>query len=121
MIRLVLLHGATFIAAAGGKTPLKQSIRCAAFKRWSNLTNRTWEQAALPSFIFAVRTTYYFFGCVVAPGVTPKASPCQNSTQPRSPGVHGFPWPLRWAHFFKFVFLMMLGCAVVFRSSRVIE
>jgi hypothetical protein len=24
MIRLVLLHGATFIAAAGGKTPLKQ-------------------------------------------------------------------------------------------------
>src|SRR5215469_9056592 len=23
-------------------------------------------------------------------------------------GIHGFPWWLRWAHFFNFVFLMML-------------
>jgi len=28
--------------------------------------------------------------------------------RPLFTGVHGFPWWIRWAHFFNFVFLMML-------------
>jgi hypothetical protein len=86
----------------------KASIQSAAFKRWSNLTNRTWEQAALLSFMLAVRTTYYFFGCVVAPGVTPEAAPFQNSTQPRSPECMAFPGRFAGRTPSNFALLMML-------------
>ncbi len=38
----------------------------------------------------------------------PYLAPVTNFNAATFTGVHGFPWWLRWAHFFNFVFLMML-------------
>ena len=38
----------------------------------------------------------------------PYLAPAQEFNAVTFTGIHGFPWWLRWAHFFNFVFLMML-------------
>ena len=82
----------------------EKAVHCPADRRF-----RIWIK---PSFVAAV-LTLVLLPFIIAWGQAaiyglPYLPPVSSLYAASANGVHGFPWWLRWAHFFNFVFLMML-------------